>query len=85
MDKLLKTLEAKDLHVHQMPSEGAAEIYEALDGVLMQSPSHTHYIMHGEYVLHIGTARTAERFAYSFDQHAGRVDDYPLEVFNPNS
>jgi hypothetical protein len=62
MDKLLATLDEKDLHVHQMPLEGA-----------------------GEYVLHIGTAKTVESFAYRFDPDEGRVDDYPLEVFNPNN
>tara|TARA_R110000868_G_scaffold325960_2_gene586842 strand:+ start:168 stop:425 length:258 start_codon:yes stop_codon:yes gene_type:complete len=84
MDKLLAILGAKSLHVHQMPESGAAEIYQALDSSLMQCPSHTHYVMCGEYVLHIGTAKTTERFAYSFDPHQGWVDDYPFEVFDPN-
>ena len=83
MGKLLATLDAKSLRVHQMPEPGSAEIYKALTSSLMPCPSHTHYVMCGEYVLHIGTAKTAERFAYNLFRPQGWVDNWG-DVFDPN-
>jgi hypothetical protein len=83
MNKLIATLDAKSLHVHQMPESGTAEIYQALVGSSTRCPSHTHYVICDKYVLHIGTAETAESFAYNLFRPQGWVDNWS-DVFDPN-
>ena len=63
---LLAYLEANNLLVCQLPETETAEIYEAASKLLgrpvLYSASHTHYIMQGGDVVHIGNQYTCERF-----------------------
>ena len=66
--KLLQCLESKALLVSQMLKDDRAEIYKDYDGVKMDCPSDTHYVMRGGKVVHIGNVKTVTSFAYSFNQ-----------------
>lgn len=71
--ELLQILDAKDLHVHEMPdnSEERRPIYrsnfEYRDTVYPSIHSiETHYLMHGSDVVHIGNTLTIQTFARNF-------------------
>ena len=63
---LLAYFEANNLMVCQLPESDTAEVYEAASKLsgrpVLYCASHTHYIMLGGDVVHIGNQYTTERF-----------------------
>ena len=63
---VLNYLDSKGLMVFQMPETEKAEIYLSFSDYLKNpfpySANHTHYIMRGGDVVHIGNQYTCERF-----------------------
>jgi len=60
MDKVLEKLESTDMHVHVIDHLAG---YKNMDAPIALLAAGTHFIMHGNKIVHIGNENTIERFA----------------------